>query len=273
MRFRCVATAIYSLLPKYFNKETLERTRIGLPETVVKIEKDAMKDEKISLPKLFTVSHVNVETMQLPNTIDSKSFAEILEEEWVDQSEELEEKHFDAAFEAKVAEIDTDTLSSTTTFDTNIGHQNILQKQLRPKKSNCYSPYVPSNASRIQGMLDFIKFYHSDVFCDMGCGDGRVCFVVAAAQYLQHRKQQPAIGLYDKNASTNQFRAVGIDVSADCIDMARKHLIANQYLSQDIKDCITFYQADLTIHPNEMLSGMLLFNLIISIQFLPLFTC
>jgi SAM-dependent methyltransferase len=197
--------------------------------------------------------------MQSTSIVETKSFAEILEEEWVELSEELEEKHFDAAFEAKVAEIEIDSTTTTTTIDNHSNHS-VVQVQIHPKKSSCYSPYVPSNALRIQGMIDFIKFHPSDVFCDMGCGDGRVCFVVAAVQHIQQRKQQQNTGSNDKDVATNLFRAVGIDVSKDCIDMAQKHLITNQHLSQEVKNCIQFHQADLTVNPNELLNGTLHFK-------------
>lgn len=188
-----------------------------------------------------------------------KSFAEILEEELVEQSEALEEKHFDAAFEAKVAEIENE--STATAIDNNVVaalhlHQNHLSHQQTScsyGKSNCYSPYVPSNALRIQGMIEFIQLRPTDVFCDMGCGDGRVCFVVAAAQHNFLPQKQRENG---SNESINIFRAIGIDVSKDCIDMAEQHLKSNPHLSVDVKRCIQFYQADLTIHPDELLNGM-----------------
>lgn len=189
--------------------------------------------------------------MQSTKLVETKCLAEILEEEWVKQSEELEEKHFDAAFEAKVAEIEID--SRTTNVDNHTNHS-VVPLAIHHKKSNCYSPYVPSNALRIQGMIDFIQFNPSDVFCDMGCGDGRVCCCVVAAV----REQQ----LQDTG-----FRAIGIDVSNDCIDVAQKHLITNQHLSQEVKNCIQFYQADLTIHPNELLSGMLFFQFVYILSF------
>ena len=194
--------------------------------------------------------------MQSKNTVGAKTFAEILEEEWVDQSEALEEKHFDAAFEAKVAEIDID--STTAEIDNNGSVQNHFSDHgitSGHKKSNCYSPYVPSNALRIQGMIDFVQFNPCDIFCDMGCGDGRVCFVVAATQCVAQQQKQENL-LNDKNDSIRKFRAIGIDVSKDCIDMATHHLISNQHLPNDVRSCIRFYQADLTIHPNQLLKGM-----------------
>jgi SAM-dependent methyltransferase len=198
------------------------------------------------------------------NTSEAKSFAEILEEEWVVQSEALEEKHFDAAFEAKVAEIDIESPSSSE-LDNNSNvpalhrqpHLSCQGNASSHTKSKCYSPYVPSNALRIQGMIDLIQFRPTDIFCDMGCGDGRVCFVVAAAQYLQQQQKQQQCdnGSNDNCESSNKFCAIGIDISKDCIDVAKQHLASNRHLSDDVKQCIQFYQADLTIHPNDLLRG------------------
>ena len=193
-----------------------------------------------------------------------KSFAEILEEEWVEQSEALEEKHFDAAFEAKVAELDIDSTTSIPIDKYGLGSQ---QKPHLPEhlvfhgkstthiKSNCYSPYVPSNALRIHGMIDFVQFYPNDRFCDMGCGDGRVCFVVAAAQFLQQQQEREKGPNKSKRSCSSNFRAIGIDVSKDCIDLANQHLQTNRHVSHDVKHCIQFYQADLTIDPMELLRG------------------
>ena len=188
-----------------------------------------------------------------------KTFAEILEEQLVEQSEALEEKHFDAAFEAKVAEIDNESTTTATGSSAAAAlhlQQNHLSYQKTSSgngKSNCYSPYLPSNALRIQGMVDFIQFHPTDVFCDMGCGDGRVCFVVAAAQQNLLPQKQRENG---SNESDDTFRAIGIDVSKDCIDMAEQHLKSNPHLSVDVKHCIQFYQADLTIHPDKLLNGI-----------------
>jgi SAM-dependent methyltransferase len=203
------------------------------------------------------------------NTTETKLLAEILEEEWEEQSEALEEKHFEAAFEAKVAEIDTDATRESATMDNHsfeplqtLHLQDHISCRGNRNKSNCFSPYVPSNSLRIHGMIDFVQFRPTDVFCDMGCGDGRVCFVVAATQYLQQQQHlqqnQDNESMHSSAESYNKFRAIGIDVSRDCIDMAKQHLRSNRNLSNDVKDFIQFYQADLTIHPNELLNGILL---------------
>jgi 2-polyprenyl-3-methyl-5-hydroxy-6-metoxy-1,4-benzoquinol methylase len=207
-------------------------------------------------------------TTSTSSTAETKSFAKIFEEEWAEQSDTLEEKHFDAAFEAKVAENDMDSTTTATAIDNNNGftplHTRHQQDQLScqsnsasRKKSNCYSPYVPSNALRIQGMIDFVQFRPTDIFCDMGCGDGRVCFVVAVTQD-QQRQQRENISNGSQDPY-HKFRAIGIDVSKDCIDMAKQHLISNRHLTNDVKECIQFYQADLAIQPSEMLSGMIFF--------------
>jgi hypothetical protein len=146
------------------------------------------------------------------------SFAEILEEEWVKQSEALEEIHFDAAFEAKFAEVDR---GAAVTIDID-NNKHVLPPQTdvlynasssSQKKSNCYSPYVPSSAVRIQGMIDFVQFYPSDIFCDIGCGDGRVCFVVAAAaqEFLQQSCDRNRSKDPQHTSFNNVFRSIGID--------------------------------------------------------------
>ena len=103
-------------------------------------------------------------------------------------------------------------------------------------------------------MIDFVQFQSTDVFCDMGCGDGRVCFVVAAVQYLQLQQQHDN----ESRESHFKFRAIGIDVSKDCIDVANQNLSSNRHLSNIAKHCIQFYQMDLTIHPKELFIGMVL---------------
>ena len=218
-------------------------------------------DEKHTFPNRFggtTSPASGMKTMSVHPDNRTKSFAEILEEEWNEQSEELEERHFDAAFDAKVAEIDSTTSTTGIIHDHHHHHPDVTSPTTI-KKSNCYSPYVPSSALRIQAMMEFVQFRPGDIFCDIGCGDGRVCVAVAHHVVHNHHSDDDDDDDDDDNDRCC-FRAIGIDVSPDCIGMAQEHLIVmNQQLvvSDDVKKCIQFHQADLTIPPDELLSGEL----------------
>jgi SAM-dependent methyltransferase len=191
--------------------------------------------------------------MQQVISSKEKSFAEIIEERWADQSEALAEKHLDAAIDAKIAEIDTN--HDISTFQRRINERAV-------SKSNCYSPYVPSNSQRIVAMIKFVVLTPGDVLVDMGCGDGRVCFVAShmmVEQQQQHGSNSTLTSL-QKQASLIKFRSIGIDVSSDCIALARQQLMdakdSNQQNDVDIARCIAFHQADLTLDPSDILCGM-----------------
>jgi 2-polyprenyl-3-methyl-5-hydroxy-6-metoxy-1,4-benzoquinol methylase len=142
-----------------------------------------------------------------------------LEKRLDERSNLLEDLHLEAAIDAKVVDEDTTSARGDSTSNVN---PNAVE--------NCWSPYVPSPATRIADFLSFAELNASDVLLDIGCGDGRVC--VAAAALLS-------------------CRSIGIDVSPPCIAMA-KQIAQEEGLSP--LQC-SFYQADMSADPDVLLDG------------------
>lgn len=176
-----------------------------------------------------------------------KSFSQRVEEQFAEESERLEDIHLEAAINAQLHDIsfeDLDCMEGST------GITNCAAEA--SKRLNCFSPYVPTSAQRIDVLIDFVQLSHDDVFLDMGCGDGRVC-LVAVQSMLEKQSLHPSTG-----GDGKQFRAIGIDVSFYCIAMAQQIYATMRSSLQEgngSSPSITFYQADLTIDPSELLSG------------------
>lgn len=169
-----------------------------------------------------------------------KSFAESLEEQFADDSEQLANVHLEAAINAQLHDISFEEEENVDYDDSKTGKQIAESFSTTP---NCYSPYVPTCAERINAFIDFVQLSDDDVLLDLGCGDGRVC--VVAAQRMLQTSLPSSHGL-------PKFRAIGIDVSPDCIAMAQQ-IFATTRLSTG--PSISFYQADLTVDTSELLSG------------------
>lgn len=171
-----------------------------------------------------------------------KSFAESLEEQFAEDSEKLANVHLEAAINAQLDDISFDDDDETDKHDNpEISTSNPL---------NCYSPYVPTCAKKIDALIDFVNLSYDDVFLDLGCGDGRVC-LVASQRMLQSSRTL--------SHGQPRFRAIGIDVSSDCIAMAKQIYATTQSSLVDNDGSsdrsIAFYQADLTVDTGELLSG------------------
>jgi hypothetical protein len=192
-------------------------------------------------------------------TSREKSFAEVVEEQWAEKSEALAEKHLAAAIDAKIAEIDV--VQDVTEQQQSCKHDNNIPLSV----SNYYSPYVPSNAQRIDAMIELVALKTTDIFVDMGCGDGRVCLVAARLMLERQQKQNQVYDSVRRSVQSQpsmfKFRSIGIDVSSDCIAMAYQQLLDTKHSALlnniDIASCVAFHHADLTLDPNDILCGML----------------
>jgi SAM-dependent methyltransferase len=173
-----------------------------------------------------------------------KSFAESLEEQFAEDSEKLANVHLEAAINAQLYDITFDDDENADPDKAETSHQTESSPAEIP---NCYSPYVPTCAKRINGFIDFVQLSHDDVLLDLGCGDGRVC-LVAAQTMLPSSSHGP-----------RTFRAIGIDVSPDCIAMAEQ-IYAQTRRTLVVDDAsngpsVAFYQADVTVATSALLSG------------------
>jgi 2-polyprenyl-3-methyl-5-hydroxy-6-metoxy-1,4-benzoquinol methylase len=199
---------------------------------------------------------------------EGNSFAETLEENWAEQSEQLADVHLEAAIEAHLRDIcidddnNADSTANHPPTDDSYTSSTITKSSQHP---NFFSPYVPTCAQRIMAFINFVQLTNDDVLLDMGCGDGRVCLVATQAMLQQQQQQQASQNLDNASISRQgQFRAVGIDVSPDCIAMAQRIHAATtakdtqQYSINDATvgtQSVSFYQADLTVDPNDLLCG------------------
>lgn len=142
-------------------------------------------------------------------------FTASLEERLAARSDRLEEVHLEAAIDAQFVVGDDDEDSLTSTRNPNA-------------IENCLSPYVPSKAEHIAAFASFAELTANDVLLDIGCGDGRVCIA----------------------SSSSTCRSIGVDVSPPCIAMAKQ--VAGE---EGLASRCAFYQADMTIDPDDLLDG------------------
>ena len=137
-------------------------------------------------------------------------------------SNQLEEKHMEAAIDAE--------LECIKEISDNDGGASARKEPSNPNSvSNCLSPFVPTSSERIQAFVDWAGLTSDDVLLDIGCGDGRVC--IAAAKLCG-------------------CRTIGIDVSPLCINQANSIVREEGMVS-----LCSFYKTDATVDPELLLSG------------------
>jgi SAM-dependent methyltransferase len=185
-----------------------------------------------------------------------KSFAEVLEEKFAEESEKLANVHLEAAINEQLYDISFEDDETDNHDNPEVSKCFPLEQEPSTSKTpNIYSPYVPTCAELINALIDFVQLSDDDVFLDLGCGDGRVClaaFERMLQSALTSSHEQP------------KYRAIGIDVSSDCIAMAQQIYATTQrsFVVEDgsmgPSNSIAFYQADLTVDTSELLSGTLL---------------
>jgi hypothetical protein len=196
---------------------------------------------------------------------DSTSYLDGLEDRLKMRSDQLEDLHLEAAIDAQLTAVVV--VNSKKKYNI-IQHQQTESEESISNHSipifddyvnphavhNCLSPFVPTQSQRIEAMLDWVGLHNNDVFLDIGCGDGRVC--VAAAKL----KRTILLGHYYMiwimllmfdyyPFSIPGCRAIGMDVSPLCMEMATK--VAQE---EGVERQCSFYQADATLDPEMLLA-------------------
>ena len=174
----------------------------------------------------------------------------LLEERLAERSDQLEQLHMEAAIDAQLIIDNTQSSSlanlvaaadarnmpdSSSATPNEKNEKNILDDYLNVNPhsvDHCFSPYVPSQADRITAFVSFAGLNRDDVLLDLGCGDGRVC--ISAVQLIAG------------------CRAVGVDVSPLCIQMAQQVLLEEEGV--DPHRC-QFVKADATMAPDCLLAA------------------
>jgi SAM-dependent methyltransferase len=190
-----------------------------------------------------------------------EEYVQSLQSRLSERSNLLEEKHMEAAIDAELihapcchssssitAPRQKDDRKNSSTDDdddgSNMPDDNNNNSSTNEKKNqpifddytnpnavpNCLSPYVPTSAERIAALVQFVNLQANDVLLDIGCGDGRVC--IAATKLTG-------------------CRAIGLDVSPLCINMARQVAREEGLLEGSVE----FYQTDATVDPNILLAS------------------
>jgi hypothetical protein len=122
--------------------------------------------------------------MSTPTTNDTE-FVHDLESRLKERSDRLEELHMEAAIDAQLTEIVAGgnpvvRAPSPTTQEEKRKEDAIFDDYTNPHSvNNCLSPYVPSQAERIDAFCNWVNLDSSDVLLDIGCGDGRVCIAAS----------------------------------------------------------------------------------------------
>mmetsp|Transcript_13221 Transcript_13221/g.21903 ORF Transcript_13221/g.21903 Transcript_13221/m.21903 type:complete len:246 (-) Transcript_13221:168-905(-) len=157
-------------------------------------------------------------------------FVHNLESRLKERSDQLEEVHMEAAIDAQLTEVIAGGNPVVRAAEPNKEKEEaIFDDYTNPNSvNNCLSPYVPSQAERIDAFCHWVKLDSSDVLLDIGCGDGRVC--VAASKLTG-------------------CTSIGLDVSPPCISMAKQ--VAQE---EELENVCQFYEADATIDPDLLLS-------------------
>jgi SAM-dependent methyltransferase len=165
---------------------------------------------------------------------EGRKYVRSLEERLTARSDTLEEVHMEAAIDAELTDTSASRANPAVAPSQQKCQEKIFDDYVNPNSvDNCLSPYVPTQADRIAAFVSFVGLQKEDVLLDIGCGDGRVCV--------------SAIKLSDCH------RAVGLDVSPACIQMARQ-VAADEGL--DEATC-SFYELDATIAPQLLLESPL----------------
>lgn len=191
-----------------------------------------------------------------------------LEEKLRERSEQLEERHMQAAMDALLTDTNTShsranpIVARSSTEDSSDAP--LFDDYVNPDAvTNCLSPYEPTNATKIAAVISFLENWwmsqtepvkNDGYLLDIGCGDGRVC--VATAQCLT-----PYATLAATSTRGPCFKGtIGLDVSPLCIDQARElaneeGLGSNTSEKSKYDDPCLFFEADATMDPDELLAG------------------
>jgi len=161
------------------------------------------------------------------SSADISSFFAELQERIEERANELEDLHLDAAIDAQLIRVGG---NEQTQIELPVGENiPIFTDYTNPNAvANCFSPFVPTPASRVQAFAKLSRLSPKDVVLDIGCGDGRVCIGVCKV-----------VGC----------RSCGLDVSPPCISLARQ--IAKEE-GIDITQC-SFHQVDATVDASVLL--------------------
>jgi hypothetical protein len=167
-------------------------------------------------------------------------YADALSERMEKRSAILEEIHLNAAIDFQLSEGETadpreivvlrekSSRSISNREESKGGNPDLSPEELEYLASlqnpeavaNSLSPFVPSSASVITGLMGIVDIHVNDVLLDIGSGDGRVCISVAA---------------------TTGCECVGLDVSPPCITLAKS--VARE---EGVEDKCTFYELGTT---------------------------
>jgi SAM-dependent methyltransferase len=173
-----------------------------------------------------------------------------MERQWAEQSDRLEDLHMEAAIDAALTHVVLDENDDDDEDDNHnddmvsVDDTTISSKKKKKKKKttktvpifddyvndhavcNCFSPYVPTPATCITGLISLVNIQSNDVLLDIGCGDGRV-------------------GILTVKLTNCTF--IGCDVSPLCIAAARKNMMDVLHVRDPmVLPSCTFYQMDAT---------------------------
>lgn len=163
---------------------------------------------------------------------DPELYIKSLEDRLKIRSDELEEIHMEAAIDAQLSATTRTELSHAKPIIANDIQEskNLFDDYVNPYSvTNCFSPYMPTIASKISSFVQFVGLTENDVLLDIGCGDGRVCIGASMISGCQ---------------------SIGLDISPPCIAMAQE--VAQEEGSSD--RCY-FFETDATIDPKSLLEG------------------
>lgn len=232
---------------RYTHKYSTVRTSYwktkALPPLTGFKKKDRQRPKRKNQVTMATTT-TSADCVTSSTTTSFLEYVSALENRLATRSDDLEEKHMEAAIDAQL--IDTSQQSNSnplllstpqpqpgSTGPTTSTHPPLFDDYTNPNAvPNCLSPYVPAQAVRIAALPRFAKLEASDVLLDLGCGDGRVCVAMS---------------------KLTGCRAVGVDLSPLCIRLATDLAWEEQ---GDGVDC-TFFQADATLDPTQLLHGTL----------------
>lgn len=181
---------------------------------------------------------------------DSNEFVRGLEARLEVRSDELERLHLEAAIDAQL--IATEGGNPIVTGTTAKAGEVIFDDYTNSNAvANCLSPYVPSSAESIEAFCRWVKLTSSDVLLDIGCGDGRVCVSGSRISgMLLWVRRVNSYATFPDVLDLAGCKSVGLDVSPLCI------VTANEVAREEgLENLCQFYEADVTIDPDLLLSG------------------